>query len=329
LKGFIALLLGLAACATGQDGLCPSADDGVCDELSTCALGTDEDDCGPLCTVDFGPDLAGICAHRLAGEAHALENPTPSGGAGGPVGTWDGTVVVRGSDKDTEVTRHYRVYVPESYHPDRPIPVLFNLGGFQVDLYFLGEYTELNRTADLNDFIVVYGQPEWRDFGSYWVFAWYVYNAAWQGTWAGNPDLEYLEAVYEEIASRYNTDRSRTYVSGHSRGGAMSLIASFELPDRFAGASAQAGFIGANDYADRMAKRAAKAHPGIHLLHGTKDSDVPVSNSDQVEELLTGLGWLEGEDLRYDRLKKVTHEWQPQLNQEMWDFLSSHQVEAE
>ena len=207
--------------------------------------------------------------------------------------------------------------------------MLFNLGGFQVDLYFLGEYTELNRSADLNDFIVVYGQPEWRDFGSYWVFAWYVYNAAWQGNWAANPDLAYLQAVYEEVASLYNTDRSRTYVSGHSRGGAMSLIASFELPDLFAGASSQAGFIGVNDYSDRMTSRSEKAHPGIHLVHGTKDPDVNVSNSDEVEELLTGLGWVEGADLRYDRLKKVTHEWQPQLNQELWDFLSEHQVVSE
>ena len=321
------LLLGVA-CTVAPEPLCPTVDDGVCDELITCALGTDELDCSQACESDLDLQSAGPCAHRLAESETLLSEAHPSDGEGGQIGSWDGSVVVRGAEGDEEVTRHFRVYVPESYHPEQPMPVLFNLGGFQVDLYFLGEYTELNRTADLNDFIVVYGQPEWRDFGSYWVFAWYVYKNAWQGNWADNPDLAYLEAVYEEVASRYNTDRSRTYVSGHSRGGAMSIISSFELPELFAGACSQAGFVESNEYGSRLAKRTEKAQPAVHLVHGTKDPDVGVSNSDDIEEVLLDAGWLEGENFRYDRLKKVTHEWQLQLNQELWDFLSQHQVGA-
>lgn len=322
--GFLASV----ACTAALDPLCPTIEDGVCDELLSCALGTDETDCVQACDSELDLRSAGPCAHRLVEEDTNLLDPLASEGAGGAIGSWDGAVVVRGADSDEQVTRHFRVYVPESYHPEEPMPVLFNLGGFQVDLYFLGEYTELNRTADLNDFIVVYGQPEWRDFGSYWVFAWYVYKNAWQGNWVDNPDLEYLEAVYEEVASRYNTDKSRTYISGHSRGGAMSIISSFELPELFAGACSQAGFVESNDYAARLASRAEKAQPAVHLVHGVKDPDVGVSNSDDIEEILVGEGWVEGENFRYDRIKKVTHEWQMQLNQELWDFLSQHQVGA-
>ena len=61
----------------------------------------------------------------------------------------------------------------------------------------------------------------------------------------------------------------------------------------------------------------------VMLVHGTLDSDVPVSRSDQMNAILTGLGWDEAR-LRYDRLDGVAHRWQPWLNQEMWDFLSSH-----
>ena len=100
-------------------------------------------------------------------------------------------------------------------------------------MYWLAEFTELNRLADREDIIVVYGHPEWRDFGSYDVFSWYSYKEAYEGTWADNPDIAYMEAITEELSGRYNVDRSRVYVSGHSRGGALSMIAAFERPDLF------------------------------------------------------------------------------------------------
>jgi len=245
------------------------------------------------------------------------------------VGDWDGTVQVRGANKSTDVTRHFRVYVPESYNPDEPIPVLFNLGGFSVDMYYLAEYTELNRTADLNNFIVVYGHPEWRDFGSYWVYAWYVYDQAFEGNWKTSPDIKYLETVYGEVIERYNVDLRRVYVSGHSRGAAMSIIATFEKPEIFAGFNPQAGFISVNDYDKRMSQKAPEHKAAAFIIHGIQDPDVGVANSDGIEEKLLSLGWTEGETYEYLRLDNVTHEWQPQYNQQMWDFLVKQPLPAE
>ena len=177
-----------------------------------------------------------------------------------------------------KIPRHYRVYVPRRYDDAQPTPLLFVLGGFSVDMYWLAEFSEANRLADRRDFIVVYGHPDWRDFGSYDVFSWYVYQNAFTGEWADNPDIEYMENIVDELGDMYNIDLSRVYVSGHSRGGALSILAAFERPDLFAGYCAQAGFVSANDYDARLFELAANAShrvPGV-LVHGESDPDVSV-----------------------------------------------------
>ncbi len=320
----LALSLLLLACQSDTADQCSTADNGICEELAGCLLGTDSTDCDAACDQRPWPEEAvAACAHDGASVPPAEVDPSlGSGGEGGLAGTWDETVMARGYLSSSDVERHYRVYVPRRYNPDVPTPVLFNLGGFSVDQYFLDEYTELNRTADLNNFIVVYGQPEWRDFGSYWVWSWYVYENAYIGGWDDNPDLEYLWNIYEVIRGLYNVDQTRVYVSGHSRGGAFSVIASFEMPDVFAGFCAQAGFTTYNEYDERMWDLAS--HPAAMLVHGDEDPDVSVGASDDLFDDLAELGWEDGEDLEYLRLEGVTHRWQPQYNEQMWDFLSRH-----
>jgi poly(3-hydroxybutyrate) depolymerase len=283
-------------------------------------------DCEAACAESPWPaEIIGACAHDAArNEVPRVAGPG-TGGSGGPTGTWDGTVSVRGARASTLVDRHYRVFVPARYDARTPTPVLFVLGGFTVDMYWLAEFTEIESAAERDDFIVVYGHPEYRDFGSAWVFSWYVYQTAWEGGWPDNPDLAYLEAVLSEVGDQYNVDRSRVYVSGHSRGAGLSIIAAFERPDLFAGFSAQAGFVEVNSYDERMAELAPSVAFPASLVHGDADPDVGVENSDQIADILTGLGWVS--KLRYDRLPGATHEWQSQLNPEVWAFLESAPAE--
>ena len=319
---------------------CETLEDGVCDALVSCPLDSDQMDCEAACGEsedwrELSGTMVGVCAHlaqRSAMEAaadEAVDESVGTWGSGGLVGTWDGQVTVRGAYANDEVDRHYRVYVPRRINPEVPTPVVFVLGGFMVDMYWLAEYTDMNRTADLNDFIVVYGQPEWRDFGSYWVYAWYVYDQAFQGDWEDNPDVAYLRAVYEELSGLYNLDKTRTYTTGHSRGAAMSVIAAFEAPELFAGACAQAGFVTHADYDDRIVELDPEWRPAVYLVHGTDDPDVQVEHSDAIEEVFLDLNWVEGEDYVYDRLEGVQHEWQSQYNQQVWSFLSQSALPQE
>jgi len=189
-------------------------------------------------------------------------------------------------------------------------------------MYWLAEFTELNRMADREGFLVIYGQPEYRYFnfsgGGDFVFAWYVYRQAWQGDWPDNPDIAYMEAVLDEVGALYNVDRSRVFVSGHSRGAGLSIIAAVERPDLFAGFGAQAGFGSVNEYNERIEMLGAdRVGQGV-LVHGEDDRDVGVYESDQLAETFEEAGW--GEHLLYFRIPNATHEWQSQHNQEIFDF---------
>lgn len=330
-----AVVAGLG-CAPPENS-CVSAGDGVCDELLGCALGTDSFDCDVACRSGTYPDeLAAACAHDKAAYGQflgrngippsevdeAVDTRLGSLGSGGAVGTWDAVIEARGADDDSTVDRHYRVHVPQSYDPEIPTPLVFALGGFSVDLYYLPGYTELDRSAELSDVIVVYVQPEWRYFGGSigWVFAWYVYEDAWDGGWPDNPDLQLLAGLHEHLGTLYNIDRARNFVVGHSRGAALALYATLEMPEIFAGFCAQAGFL-TEDFDQRLDELDPVPLRAGFLVHGTADPDVPVSASDDIAERLDDLGWAEEDQYRYERLEGVTHFWQPQLNQEFLGFL--------
>ena len=313
----------LFAC-TDTSNLCATAQNGTCEELITCPLGTDSEDCDKSCaTKPWEQGIAGACAHDYNGLPPASQRTDVLGseGSGGKTGSFDDIVRVRSARADEQVDRHYRTYVPRRYNEERATPLLFALGGFSVDMYWLAEFTELNRLADREEIIIVYGHPEWRDFGNYDVFSWYSYKEAYEGDWIDNPDIAYMEAIYEQLSTQYNIDPSRVYVSGHSRGGALSMIAAFERPDLFAGFCAQAGFVRANDYDIRIEELAANVRPAVYLVHGDADPDVGVGESDTVSGILQEAEWTYNEEWFYQRIPEATHEWQTQYNQDMWDFL--------
>lgn len=320
-------LAGLFAGPAAADDSCRSAGDGACDELERCALGTDATDCAAACAPPWPRDLDGPCAHLAAVAARASPPPPDalgSHGEGGPRGFWAGTVVARGNTPFEDLVRHFEVYVPETYDARVPTPVIFMLAGFTVDMYGLAAYTELVRTADLNGFVVVFPQQHYYDFGRDlgWVFAWNVYRTDWiGGEWSENPDVDFIRVLAEELKGLYNVDRTRIFSSGHSRGAAMSIILAFTLTDLVAGFVSEMGFIEPNGFdVEVRAYAGGRRIPGA-LVAGVEDLDVVVGHADFIDQVLTEEGWAQGEDYLFYRLESVAHEWQPQYNQEIWDFM--------
>ena len=311
---------------------CAYTNDGVCDEPTNCAYGTDEIDCVQACTEDANRFLiAGACAHRSAPRDPL---PTPGPGSGGTshlTGHLDGFVNTPSGCQETDrIARHYRLFVPSTYDPDRPTPLVFMLPGHRVDHYSLANYTQLQRTADLNGFIVAYLEQEWRRYISPYCsqqpykWAWWT-DWEWDSETRTNPDLLFFESLHEELSYQYNIDQSRVFAVGHSRGGAMALIAAFELPHIFAGACSESGFSEFN-YHLRMEDYEGSKMPLV-FIHGASDTDVPVSASDYLVNLLEDKGW-DNEHLLYYRLDNVAHRWQPQLNQHCFDFLNMRPLET-
>lgn len=260
----VAAAAALLSCNSATEAWsCPFASDGVCDEPRNCPLGSDEADCSAICQKN--PDLAPIaCSYRGAPTPPSPAPPPPvdvgSQGTGGLIGTWDGNLQANGPDgTGSMITRYYRLFVPESYDPARPTPLLYAMGGNQVSMYTWESFTDLERTADENNFIVAFLEADWRYATSdialqvqQWNWVWYVYADFGAGVpgewatptgaalgsaedWAADPDVDFVRRVTAQIESRYNIDRTRVFASGHSRGAALSIILAYELPDLIAG----------------------------------------------------------------------------------------------
>jgi pimeloyl-ACP methyl ester carboxylesterase len=325
---------------TPAEEVCTFASDGVCDEPVSCALGTDAQDCREACGQDPGVTLAAACAFYTG--AGVLDRPGQSvgpgsGGEGGKRGHITGHLTVRsGADANRQVQRHYRAFVPDHHDPARPTPLVLMLPGHRVAVDPLPDYTQLLVTADLNDFIVVFAEQEFRgDLRWAW---WTDWSWSQRPDADQHPDLIFLAGLVDHFSSQYNIDTSKVVVTGHSRGASMALIAALERPDVFAGAVVQSGFTEFG-YDARIRARQGPPVPLV-FVHGIQDPDVCIDctpggrcaatgrtcgqiyGSDALVELLESKGW-DDNTLFYHRLFGVAHRWQPQLNQRVWDFLSA------
>jgi len=304
---------------------CVHARDGECDEPTNCAFGTDATDCRAACAAGTTPFLlAAACARLNPTPPPAIDDSVGSHGSSGLTGHRAGSLdVPSGENAAVMAHRPYRTYVPASYDPSRPWPLVINMPGHRVDIDAqAGVVTELFRTADANRFIVAFAEQEVRSDRR---FAWWT-DWNWKTRPNDNPDLLYLRNLITTLESQYNVDRTRIYVSGHSRGSAMSIIAALEMPELIAGAIPESGFTEFG-YDARVA-----AYDGRHVpmvfVHGVTDPDVAVSSSDTLVKTLKGKGWTDDE-LVYHRLNPLGHQWQPQLNQQSWDFLSARPLPKE
>lgn len=337
-----ALTLGVwcASCSDNADegNSCEFAGDGVCDEPANCALGTDSTDCEAACAEGPTYLFGAACAYRDEPREPGYADPDPSGGGDSPVtGFIDRTTLIPSGVADRgEVERHYRIEVPEYYDPAKAYPLVINMPGHRVDHRVLAANTDLPRTAEQNEFIVVYAAQEFREGRWAWWTDW-----DWENDTANNPDFEFIRTIIDEVGADYNIDRRRVYLSGHSRGAAMALIGALELPDIIAGAAVESGFTEFGYLDARLDEWSGRKVPLV-FVHGVADDDVCIDcrpggtcaanparqcapgmhAADAIVERLESLGWERGENLKYYRLENVAHRWQPQLNQQWWDFLS-------
>ena len=299
---------------------CEFAKDDVCDEPVNCPFNTDETDCVAACATGVNLHLfAAACAYRNP-PVEPPDDGDPSGGSLHLTGYRDATISIPdGEDLAQNVDRHYRIFVPRAYNPDRSTPLVIAMAGHRVSHYSMDGYTQLIRSADENGFIVIDAEQQWRWEGEI-RWAWWS-DWAWSSAADDNPDFDLIVDLIDQTASDYNIDLSRVYLVGHSRGASMAFTAAIELSDIIAGACVQSGFteFGYLDY--RLTSWDDRRVPMV-FMHGIQDPDVTIDKGDALVDRLRELGWEDETDLLYYRLENVTHRWQPWLNQTWWDFLN-------
>jgi polyhydroxybutyrate depolymerase len=163
----------------------------------------------------------------------------------------------------TAVPRGYVVYVPRSYDPAQPTPVVVALHGRPGTGAGMAAVTGLNPLAEEHGFIAVY--PDGIDLGWNYVRGVSIFEQT------GIDDTLFLQALLDDLALDLNVDRARAYLTGFSNGGFMTQRAACEAPDAFAAYAV----VGATAYFGMRTLCADAAPVPILFIHGTLDSVIP------------------------------------------------------
>lgn len=129
-------------------------------------------------------------------------------------------------------------------------PLLLSLHGLNQDAAYQRSTTAWEAVADTAKFVVVFPN---------------AVNKSWDIS--GTNDINFLTAIMDSVAKRYNTDKNRVYVSGFSMGGMMSYHVANRIADRVAAIAPVSGYLFANPVAS------SRPMPIIHI-HGTTDDVV-------------------------------------------------------
>ena len=157
--------------------------------------------------------------------------------------------------------RTYILFVPKSYDPAKPAPLVISIHGFADWPANQQSASRWNDLAERYGFIVVY--PSGTGFPLHWR--------------ASNPsasvkDVTFISALIDKLEGKYNIDPRRIYANGFSNGGGMSFVLACTLTDRIA---AIAGVSGAYLY---PWQNCSPSRPvPLIAFHGTADPVVPYS----------------------------------------------------
>lgn len=184
----------------------------------------------------------------------------------------------------------YTLFVPSTYDPKRPAPLVVDLHGLNI--------TPLQQ-------ILFDGTTDFAERHGFIVVAPMGFNlSAWWGSRAGAPvataavksggDVRYSTGELAEIdtmtllksiRAHYAVDSDRIYLMGHSMGGAGTYYLGGKHNDIWA---ALAPIAGAGGIAEGAAER-FKSLPTL-IMHGAKDSIVPAANSRRAVAALQAVG---------------------------------------
>lgn len=161
---------------------------------------------------------------------------------------------VRHSITVNGMKREYLLALPQNFDPVRTYPVILAFGGWQHTADGMRSYANIEG-ATSTDALVVYAQG--------------VDNA-----WAGAPyasttlaqDLDYVDALIDELVYDYSARRDEVYAVGMSNGGGIAVALACHTPHLVKAVSTVAGA----HYDPTVADCAAGQVP-TQIIHGTAD----------------------------------------------------------
>jgi polyhydroxybutyrate depolymerase len=183
------------------------------------------------------------------------EDPTPSPAATGP-----GPVTVELGD------RPFTLYIPDSYDPSQPAPLVIGLHGYSSHAREMESYFKITAQADERGFL--YAMPDGtRDSGQDQF--WNATDVCCDFDRSGVDDSAYLSELIDTVKASYSVDADRVFLIGHSNGGFMSHRMACDHADQITAIAALAGTVWADP------SRCTPSRPvNILQIHGTADGTV-------------------------------------------------------
>lgn len=165
-----------------------------------------------------------------------------------------------------DIEREYRLYVPEVYTGDEPVPLVFNLHGYTSNAIQQEFYGDFRPIADTANFILVH--PEGlNDFGG---------NQFWNAFGVpGIDDVGFISAMIDTLSAEYNIDPNCVYSTGMSNGGFMSFELACMLSNRVAAVASVTGTMAES----RLAACDPDIARPVMQIHGTEDPTVPYNGN--------------------------------------------------
>lgn len=159
--------------------------------------------------------------------------------------------------------RRYLLYVPPSCDPAVPAPLVICFHGFVQWPAHQQRLSGWNRLADRYGFLVVYPR------GSGFPLRWNAGPIS-EDQDRAERDIQFVDALIDQLCENYNLDTVRIYANGMSNGGGMTHLLACRMPDRIA---ACGGVAGAYLYPGEPYPP-ARPVPWI-AFHGIQDPVVP------------------------------------------------------
>ncbi len=169
-----------------------------------------------------------------------------------------GEAITTGSSQHTleagGLTREYIVYVPDSYDPAQPTPLILSLHGFASSDVQQVLWTQWNSLSDREGFIVVY--PQGTGSPARWNSGQTTLSTVTAHVPRNNPlaglldqffeavdvdDVAFIRSLIAQLEVDYCIDPARIYVNGLSNGGGMTNRLACEMSDVFAAVGTVAG----------------------------------------------------------------------------------------
>ena len=160
-------------------------------------------------------------------------------------------------------TRSFRLYVPTSYDPQRPTPLVIGIHGLAQWPENQAQISRWNKLADEHGFIVVYPR------GTGFPLRWRI-NPETYSDDGPEKEVRFISDLLSYLQDTYNIDPNRIYANGLSNGGGMTFLLTCRLSERIAAAGMVSGAY-TYPWKDCVPARPV---PAV-IFHGTADKIVP------------------------------------------------------